>query len=100
MIEIEPHKEGCVVPLRVQAGARRAGLVGVHNAALKVAVSQPAEKGKANQAVVELVAKALGLRRSQLELVAGQTSPNKRLLVRGLDENEVRRRLSCRGIGG
>ena len=47
--------------LQVSGGARRSEVVGVHGGALKVAVQAPPDKGKANRAVVELLAEALGV---------------------------------------
>ena len=87
---IEPHVEGAVLPLRVNAGARRNELREFAAGRLRVAVSQIPEKGKANKAVLELLSKSLGLRKSQLELLAGESSSNKKLLVRGLSPEALR----------
>jgi hypothetical protein len=56
---------------------------------LKVSVTQIAEKGKANKALVEVVAKGLGLRKSQLALLTGETSSHKRFLVRGVTREQL-----------
>ena len=61
----------CVVARAGQPGARRNGIMGIHAGALKVAVTQAAEKGKANQAVADVLCDALGLRPSQIELRSG-----------------------------
>jgi uncharacterized protein (TIGR00251 family) len=95
MIAITDHPEGVVLAVRAQPGASKAGLRGEQNGALKVAVTQIAEKGKANQALVEVLAECLGLRRSQLELLAGQTQRDKRLLVRGVSRSELERRIAA-----
>ncbi|MEX2140276.1 MAG: DUF167 domain-containing protein [Pirellulales bacterium] len=95
MIAIEPHAEGVVLPVRAQPGSRANGLRGEHRGALKVSVTQVAEKGKANQAIVELLAKTLAVRRSQIELVSGQTSPQKKFLIRGITVEQLRERLSA-----
>jgi uncharacterized protein (TIGR00251 family) len=81
MVKLEQAEEGVVMLVRAHAGARRSGIVGVHDGALKVAVTQAAEKGKANKAIVETLCKELALRRSQVHLVGGATSPQKRFLV-------------------
>jgi uncharacterized protein len=67
---------------------------GVQNGALKVAVTAPPEDGRANAALVEVLREALALKRSQIELVSGQTSRDKRFLVRGLARAELERRLA------
>ena len=89
MIAITEHAEGCVLPVRAQPGARRNGVQGEQNGALKVAVTAPPEDGRANAALVEVLRDWLGLRRSQVELVVGPTSRNKVFLVRGLGAEEL-----------
>lgn len=84
MIEIRPHAEGCLLAVRAQPGARRAGVMGEQGGALKVAVTAPPEDGRANQAITELLRDWLGLKRSQVELAAGATNRNKHFLIRGV----------------
>ncbi len=62
--------------------------------ALKVSVTQIAEKGKANKALVAVLSDALDVRKSQLELVAGATAGDKQFLVRGTTVEQLQRRLS------
>ena len=60
---------------------------------LKVSVTQSPEKGKANKAVIELLSKKLGLKKSQIELISGETSHQKRFLVRGITPDELAERI-------
>ena len=62
---------------------------------LRVSVTQSPEKGKANKALIELLSKSLSLRKSQLELLAGETSPQKRFLVRGVTPAELAQRIAA-----
>ena len=71
---LEPHADGTILPVRAHPGARRNEIRGVQDGMLKVSVTQAPEKGKANKAVIELLAKKLGLKKSQIELIAGETS--------------------------
>jgi uncharacterized protein len=64
---------------------------------LRVRVTRPAADGEANRALIRLVAKALDVPPSTLELVAGARSRRKRIRVSVLDEGELQRRLE--GIG-
>ena len=89
MIALEPHAEGVVLPVRATAGARSSGLRGEQDGALKVAVTQVAEKSKANKAIIAQLAKSLSLRKSQIELIAGATSAQKRFLVRETTTDEL-----------
>jgi uncharacterized protein (TIGR00251 family) len=95
MIQLQPHAEGVILPVRAQPGASKAGLRGEQGGALKVSVTQTAQKGKANQALVEVLAKALRLRRSQLSLISGETSPNKRFLVSQITVDDLQRRIEA-----
>jgi uncharacterized protein YggU (UPF0235/DUF167 family) len=58
-------------------------------------VTAPPEKGKANRAICELLGETLGVAKSTIELVAGQTSNEKCFLVVGTSEEMVRQRLSA-----
>jgi uncharacterized protein len=94
MIALDEDAEGVVLPVRAQPGARINAVLGEHAGALKVAVTAPAEAGRANQALVELLRDALGLKRSQIELVAGMTSRDKRFLIRGVKKEDLQARIS------
>ena len=82
MIELRPHPEGTILPVRARPGARRNEIRGEQDGMLKVSLAQSPEKGKANKALIEVLSKALSLRKSQLELISGRTSHRKQLLVR------------------
>ncbi len=94
-IQIEPHAEGIVIAVRAQPGAKKNGITGEHDGALKVSVTQAPEKGKANKAIVEVLARQLGLKKSQVSLLSGQTTQQKRFLLSGVDEAEVRNMLKA-----
>ena len=89
MISLEAHADGVVLAVKAHAGARQNAVRGEHAGALKVAVTQVPEKGKANRAIVKLLAKSLGLRRSQVDLIDGETSSNKRFLIREADTQQL-----------
>lgn len=93
MIPVAEHAAGCVLPVRAQPGAKRNGIVGEQNGCLKVAVTAPADQGKANRALAEVLADGLGLRRSQVELLSGPAQRGKRFLLRGVTAAEMRVRL-------
>jgi uncharacterized protein len=83
MIEVADHVEGSILLVRAQPGARRNGIMGEAGGALKIAVTAPPDKGRANQALVDVLREALGLKSSQIELLSGFTSRHKRFLIRG-----------------
>ncbi len=88
MIESDPDAEASrpAVLIRVKAvpGAAREEVAGVLGDRLKIRVSQPPEGGRANRAIVRLLAGALGVRVGQVEVVAGEAGPLKTIRVRGV----------------
>jgi len=81
------------VHVKVVPGASRAGLAGAYGDRLKVRVTAAAESGKANKAVLTLLADVLELTRQDVELVRGQSAPLKTIAVRGLDAGQAAARL-------
>lgn len=82
--------------IKVVPGASRDAVDGWLGEALKVRVSAPPERGKANAAVVRLLAELLGVARGAVEVVSGHGSPRKVVGVEGVSETELRRRLPPR----
>ena len=95
MITLSEHAEGWLLPVYAQPGARTTGVVGEHAGMLKVAVTAPPEDGRANKALALALREALGVKRSQVELVSGQTRRDKRFLIRGLTQQELQSRLAA-----
>ncbi len=82
--------------VKVQARARREELAGVHGGALRVRVTAPPLEGRANQAVVALLAERLRLPKSSVKITGGERSPQKTIEVAGLDAAAVLERLRPR----
>lgn len=80
--------------IKAVPGSSRDGVAGWLGNTLKVRVTAPAERGKANAAIEAIVAEALGVSRARARVVAGRTSPRKVLEIDGLSEAEIYRRLS------
>jgi uncharacterized protein YggU (UPF0235/DUF167 family) len=93
VVALTPHALGTVLAVRAQPGARKNGVLGERAGALRVAVSAAPEKGKANAAVRDVLADALGCKPSQVGLLTGETARDKTFLVTGLDPAELRARL-------
>jgi len=89
-VALEPHENGIVLPVQAQPRAKKNGIVGCHNGALKVQVTQAPEKGKANDALKKVIARSLGLRKSQVSLLSGATSTSKKFLVTDTTVSELR----------
>lgn len=82
--------------VRVQPGARGSALVGwMADGTLKLKVSEPPEGGRANRAVAELLAKVIRVRATAVRVVRGQTSRAKTVDIDGMDERELRSRITA-----
>ena len=93
MIALEETPDGVVIPVRVSPGASRDRILGEHAGALKLSVSAPPERGKANKAVCTLIAKTLGITKSDVRIVAGETSRDKKVLIRGMHKHAVAKKI-------
>ncbi len=94
MLEIEQTPEGVIMQVKAQPGSRKNEIRGEQNGALKVSVTQIPEKGKANKAVQEQLANGLGLRKSQVQLISGETSQIKKFLITGVTVDELCERIT------
>jgi uncharacterized protein len=79
--------------LRVSPGARRTELVGRHGDGWKVRVAAPPEDGRANDAVIDLLAERVGLSRRALSIVSGHSARDKIVHMESIDRAESERRL-------
>lgn len=79
--------------IKARPGSRKNAIVGVHAGALKVAVTAAPEKGKANAAIIALLAGQLQLRKADITILRGQTSSEKVVGVSGISKNDLATRL-------
>ena len=87
---------GAVIKLKVKAVPGSSGnrIEGWLGDTLKVRVTAPAERGKANAAVEETLARALGVPRDSVRIVRGAASPRKVVEIAGISEAEIHRRIA------
>ena len=82
-----------MLTVHVQPAGKRSEVLGLHGDALKIRLAAPAIEGRANAALLEFVARRLGVPRSAVTLKSGQTSRRKVLLVLAAPADAVRRLL-------
>jgi uncharacterized protein len=87
------------VELRVSPGAARNEIVGRYGEGWKVRVAARAERGRANQELLEFLAATLGVRPARLRLVTGQGARDKLVEIDGMTRDEADRLLSARRKG-
>ncbi len=93
MIAIVPHAEGAIVSVVAQPGSKRNAVLGERAGAFRIAVTAPPDKGKANAAIQTMLAENLGCKTAQVSLISGASSRQKRFLIRGVDIEELRKRI-------
>ncbi len=100
MIALQIRDGGICLPVKVQPGARRTAILGAHAGALKVAVIAAPEQGKANAAVLDLLAEQFKLPRSSIMQISGATNRNKQFLVSGIEITDLQCRITdcCESI--
>lgn len=92
-LKITEVEGGVAFAVRVVPRASRNEIVEVHGDALKVRLTAPPVEGRANEALIVLLAQRLGVRKSQVQIVAGAASRRKMIRVVGLFVQEVEERL-------
>jgi uncharacterized protein (TIGR00251 family) len=79
--------------VKVVPGSSRDQIVGWLGDALKIKVTASPEKGRANDAVAEMLAERLGLSTDAVTVVSGQSSPSKMITINGMDDEVIQKAL-------
>ena len=93
MIDIRETATGVSFPVRLQPKAKKTGVSGEMDGTLKLSVTDPPVDGRANEALVRLLAELLKVARSSVTITAGASSRNKVIRVDGVTAEQVRSRL-------
>jgi uncharacterized protein len=83
--ELSETSDGTVLAVHVQPGAGRTEVVGRHGDALKIRIAAPPTGNRANDAVIELVAREFALNKSDVQITSGASSRQKRVRLSGVD---------------
>lgn len=83
-----------LVRLHVQPKASKTRLVGLFDGCLKLAIQAPPVDGKANEEVIRFLADFFGIPGREVVLKSGTHGRRKQLILIGLAEDEVRRRVA------
>jgi len=90
---IRDTAQGAQFVLRVQPRSSRNAIAGVIGDAVKLAITAPPVDGKANQAVIDFLAKLFSVPKSSITILSGETGRNKLIAVRSLSAEQVRKAL-------
>jgi uncharacterized protein (TIGR00251 family) len=88
------HNKSSRLSVKVTPNAGRSEITGLTGGVLQVKIAAPPVKGRANKELIEFLGKALGVKKSSLAIVKGQTSRNKVIGIEGITSEEIVRRLT------
>ncbi len=94
-LEVNEKTDGVIIQVRAQPGAKRNAVTGTHDGALKIAVSAAPERGKANEAIIEVLADFLLVPRSHIQQISGATHRQKAFYIKGITAEMVMEKLSA-----
>ena len=84
---------GVVFSVKIVPGSSKTSVCGLLDGMVKIKISAPPEKGKANHSLVELLAKKLGVKRKDVHIISGQTNPVKSVEISGISAEMLATRL-------
>ena len=84
MLDVSESGGGVLLPVKVVPGASRTRILGEWQGRARIAVAAAPEKGKANQAVIDLISSLLGVPARQVAVVTGFSAPLKTIRIEGV----------------
>ena len=93
MIDIVEKDGTLTFPIRVVPRASRSEIVGIHDGALKIRIASPPVDGAANAEIVRFLAKTFGVSKSDIFIISGETSKNKRIKVENLSKSSFEEKI-------
>ncbi len=94
MLDIITTNSGVILSIRTQPSSSKNRIIGEYGGRLKLAVTAAPEKGKANKAVIELLADTLRIHASSVYIISGESSRDKKVLIEGLILEDLKSLLS------
>ena len=91
MIPVSETENGVVVNIRVVPRASRCELAGVQGDALKIRITAPPVEGAANKECIKFLSDMLGVKKSQIKIISGHKSKNKKISILGISRKEIER---------
>lgn len=90
-------KSPITITVQIQPKSASDEIAGIHDGRLKIRISAPPVDGKANERLTEVLAKALGVSKSSVEIIRGKTSKLKTIRISGIDEEDYNQFISKYG---
>ena len=94
MVRLRESKKGITFDIQVIPHASRSEIAGVQEGAFKIKVTAPPVEGAANEACIKLLARELGLKKSQMEISSGAKSRKKTVLIKDISKAELETKIN------
>jgi uncharacterized protein (TIGR00251 family) len=88
-LKIQEADGGVVFSVKVVPASSKTAISGLLDGTLKIKVKAPPQKGRANDCLIDFLAKQLGVKKSSVKIIAGQSNPIKKIQVLGLSSETV-----------
>ena len=98
-LKIEKTEGGVIFTTKVVPGSSKTAVCGLLDGMVKIKVSAAPEKGKANQCLIEFLAKKLGVKKSAVSVISGRTNPIKKVEVLGISAETLVMKLNLNKQG-
>jgi len=92
-LNIETNKYGVIFTAKIVPGSSKTAISGILDGMLKVKVSAPPEKGKANQCLIDFLAKQFDVKKKNISIINGETNPVKVIQVEGVSKEGLTEKL-------
>lgn len=90
---IQETKTGVILHVRAAPKAAQSKFMGLHGDAVKIAVKAPPVDGAANEELIRFLAKSLGIAKSRIEVVRGESSRTKQILLQNAQTNDIEKKI-------
>lgn len=88
---LQETTDGVILSVKLTPKSSKSEIIGIENNELKIRVATVPEKGAANEALIKFLSKKIGVGTSQIEIISGEQSRHKRLLIKGIDINCIQK---------
>ncbi|MEW6202072.1 MAG: DUF167 domain-containing protein [bacterium] len=92
--ELTAADGGWAFYIHVVPGASANRVSGMRGSALKIRIASPPKGGRANRECINFLSEILGVKKNQIQIVSGETSRHKKILVSGIEKAKLERKLA------
>jgi len=93
-LSVNKNRNDARLAVKVTPNAGRSEVSGMKDGVLQVRVAAPPDKGKANKELIDILAERLGIKKSSILIIKGQTSRHKTIGIEGMSGEELLKRIT------